>query len=120
VMIHSLPRKSDEGLLPATGQLWQAGVPITWSVLHHTPRRVALPTYPFERKRHWIERGNVAPAAEATPAIPEFSASATNGSAAPVRADVSAVEALIDEQLRIMTRQIEVLRSAAPAEKGKV
>ena len=62
VMIHSLPRKSEEGLLPATGQLWQAGVPIVWETLHAAPRRVALPTYPFERKRHWIERSHAASA----------------------------------------------------------
>jgi phthiocerol/phenolphthiocerol synthesis type-I polyketide synthase E len=116
VMIHSLPRKSDEGLLPATGQLWQAGVPIAWSTLHATPRRVALPTYPFERKRHWIERNNAAP-----DVVSNFSTSACDTTAAaPVRADASAVEALIDEQLRIMTQQIEVLRNASTAEKVKV
>jgi phthiocerol/phenolphthiocerol synthesis type-I polyketide synthase E len=119
VMIHSLPRKSGEGLLPATGQLWQAGVPIAWSSFHASPRRVALPTYPFERKRYWIERNDAASAAAGV--VSTFSSSACDTSTAtPVRADVSAVEALIDEQLRIMTRQIEVLRNGIPAEKVNV
>jgi len=38
------------------GRLWLAGVPIDWAGYHgrETRRRVPLPTYPFERQRHWI------------------------------------------------------------------
>ena len=45
-------------LLRAVGQLWLRGVKIDWSKFHYPPqrRRVPLPTYPFERKRFWIER----------------------------------------------------------------
>ena len=118
VMIHSLSRRSDEGLLPATGQLWQAGVPIAWETLHAAPRRVALPTYPFERKRHWIERNAMPAGNDLVTTNSNFSEPMTNG--ATVRADASAVEALIDEQLRIMTRQIEVLRDGAASEKVEV
>jgi len=45
-------------LLPA-GELWIAGASVDWSVMHHAAvrrRRVALPTYPFERKRYWADR----------------------------------------------------------------
>lgn len=44
-------------MLEAAGRLWLAGVPIDWRGLHGdtSPRRVALPTYPFERKRFWVE-----------------------------------------------------------------
>ena len=44
-------------LLPA-GQLWIAGVSLDWSAFHRGGgrHRVPLPTYPFERKRHWVER----------------------------------------------------------------
>ncbi|MCA9212303.1 MAG: HAD-IIIC family phosphatase [Planctomycetales bacterium] len=38
------------------GRLWQAGVSIDWQAgfLGESRRRVHLPTYPFERKRHWF------------------------------------------------------------------
>ena len=45
-----------ESLLRAAGTLWAAGVGIDWRAFHGGARRrrVALPTYPFERKRHWL------------------------------------------------------------------
>lgn len=44
-------------LLRAAGRLWCAGVGMDTAKLYGSPlpRRVALPTYPFERKRFWIE-----------------------------------------------------------------
>ncbi len=44
-------------MLAALGRLWIAGVEVDWVRLHdgEARRRVALPTYPFERERHWIE-----------------------------------------------------------------
>jgi len=44
-------------VLTALGQLWLAGVSIDWEKFyeHEMRHRVALPTYPFERKRFWIE-----------------------------------------------------------------
>ncbi len=43
--------------LQALGRLWLAGAAVDWPGLHAPARRrrVPLPTYPFERKRHWIE-----------------------------------------------------------------
>ncbi len=42
--------------LPALAQLWTQGAAIDWRRLFagETRRRVALPTYPFERERHWL------------------------------------------------------------------
>jgi len=39
------------------GKLWLAGVPVDWQTYyaHEQRRRVSLPTYPFERRRFWIE-----------------------------------------------------------------
>ncbi|WP_163870843.1 type I polyketide synthase [Myxococcus eversor] len=44
-------------VLTTLGRLWVAGVPVDWNRLHagEKRRRVVLPTYPFERKRHWLE-----------------------------------------------------------------
>ncbi|HEU5230862.1 MAG TPA: aminotransferase class III-fold pyridoxal phosphate-dependent enzyme, partial [Ktedonobacteraceae bacterium] len=41
-------------LLATLGKLWLEGVHINWSAFS-TGRRIPLPTYPFERKRYWIE-----------------------------------------------------------------
>ncbi|HEY3566611.1 MAG TPA: amino acid adenylation domain-containing protein [Thermoanaerobaculia bacterium] len=44
-------------LLGALGRLWVAGGRIDWAAFHagQGRHRVPLPTYPFERRRHWIE-----------------------------------------------------------------
>jgi acyl transferase domain-containing protein len=54
------PKAKDSDLsawLEAAGQLWLAGVDIDWKAFYanESRRRVPLPTYPFERKRFWIE-----------------------------------------------------------------
>ena len=49
--------RSDRGqLLHALGELHVQGVPVDWSAVHRDRRgrRVALPTYPFERDRFWV------------------------------------------------------------------
>ncbi|HET6546396.1 MAG TPA: aminotransferase class III-fold pyridoxal phosphate-dependent enzyme [Rhodanobacteraceae bacterium] len=43
-------------LLAATGQLWARNIDIDWHKVHGgTRRRIPLPTYPFERRRHWVD-----------------------------------------------------------------
>ncbi|RKG71007.1 acyltransferase domain-containing protein [Corallococcus exercitus] len=65
--VATLPRedeaKSGAGLLEPLGRLWLAGAVIDWRAYREGERRlrVALPTYPFERERCWIERGASAP-----------------------------------------------------------
>jgi acyl transferase domain-containing protein/SAM-dependent methyltransferase len=53
--VASLPgnEPAQESMLEALGQLWMSGVPVEWQALGG--RRVPLPTYPFERRRYWIE-----------------------------------------------------------------
>jgi phthiocerol/phenolphthiocerol synthesis type-I polyketide synthase E len=49
---------SDDGFaLWTLGRLWLAGQPINWAAVYggERPSRVALPGYPFERQRYWIE-----------------------------------------------------------------
>ncbi|ARU63631.1 hypothetical protein CBW65_23395 [Tumebacillus avium] len=45
-------------LLTALGKLWLSGLKIDWTLLYagEMRHRLALPTYPFERKRYWLER----------------------------------------------------------------
>jgi acyl transferase domain-containing protein/thioesterase domain-containing protein len=49
-------------LLGRLGRLWAAGVVVDWKGFHAGERRhrVELPTYPFERQRFWIDRGEAA------------------------------------------------------------
>ncbi|PRH84434.1 non-ribosomal peptide synthetase [Labrys okinawensis] len=46
-----------ETMAEALGRLWTAGAAVDWTLQSSRPtrRRVSLPTYPFERKRYWIE-----------------------------------------------------------------
>jgi len=49
-------RGDREFLLEALGRLWVTGATPDWPAVHGAPRaRVPLPTYPFERKRYWID-----------------------------------------------------------------
>ncbi|MBB0244168.1 KR domain-containing protein [Streptomyces alkaliphilus] len=61
------PRPSDEVLTECVSRLWLTGVELDWAAYHGRgaataelhrgapPRRVPLPTYPFQRQRYWIE-----------------------------------------------------------------
>lgn len=46
-------------LLQSLGQLYVGGAAVSWAAFHgeSNRRRVALPTYPFERQRYWFEPG---------------------------------------------------------------
>ncbi len=54
----------DNAFAHALAQAWSWGAPIDWSRVYADDqvRRVALPSYPFDRKRHWVE-----PTAQAAP-----------------------------------------------------
>ncbi|QHP66038.1 amino acid adenylation domain-containing protein (plasmid) [Bradyrhizobium sp. LCT2] len=61
-VVSSLPKSGAGGsdgasILEALGRLWQWGVAVDWSGFAAAEHRgrVALPTYPFERQRYWIE-----------------------------------------------------------------
>ncbi|MGB9178609.1 MAG: amino acid adenylation domain-containing protein [Pyrinomonadaceae bacterium] len=55
---HPNEQSSDEEfLMKALGRLWLAGVRIDWQGFYarEVRRRLPLPTYPFERRRYWVE-----------------------------------------------------------------
>jgi amino acid adenylation domain-containing protein len=61
-IVASMPERSGEGAFSETmqealGKLWVAGIQPQWERIwsHENRKRVSLPTYPFERKKHWIE-----------------------------------------------------------------
>jgi acyl transferase domain-containing protein len=73
-----------ECLLHAVGKLWLAGVRIDFENFWQGQRRrrVSLPTYPFERKRHWI----------APPSEPERISATDNGANAFLLSSAQAEE----------------------------
>ncbi len=63
IVLASLPHPKDNEsdtafILSTLGKLWLTGVKPDWRGFHsHEKRhRVTLPTYPFERKRFWVDR----------------------------------------------------------------
>jgi len=65
VVLSSLEQSSQSlsavnAILSTLGRLWLAGVHVDWYGFHAYEKRhrLPLPTYPFERKRYWIEPGN--------------------------------------------------------------
>lgn len=59
---------AQDWVLTTVARLWQAGVELDWAALHRGEgRRVELPTYPFRRRRHWIDAPTSAGRVEAPP-----------------------------------------------------
>jgi amino acid adenylation domain-containing protein len=60
------PASERTAWLDAVGQLWSVGAPVAIDAIDRREHRhrLRLPTYPFERKRHWIEARSPAAAAK--------------------------------------------------------
>jgi acyl transferase domain-containing protein/acyl carrier protein len=95
VCVPLLPRRpGDKGgdyrhALGALARLWTDGVPVNWPATRPADpvRRVPLPGYQYQRRRHWVEL-NPPPAAGTGPAAP--TASAAPGSAVTAAAAAAA------------------------------
>ena len=61
-------RNEGRSMVSTLGSLWTAGANPDWMAFHagFSRRRVLLPTYPFERKRYWVE-----PPSASTPDSPQ-------------------------------------------------
>jgi amino acid adenylation domain-containing protein len=62
IAVPSLPNVADSqsdsrSIWDAAGRLWLHGVTPLWAEMHgRAAKRCSLPTYPFERKRYWIDQ----------------------------------------------------------------
>lgn len=47
----------DKGVFDALAKIWTSGLPVSWDRFYEQDplSRISLPTYPFERRRHWID-----------------------------------------------------------------
>lgn len=104
------PEAEVESLLRAIGTLWSAGVAVDFGALNAIGVRhhVSLPTYPFERQRHWIE-----PSSEAATSRP-VATSSLQASAAPGGAAAQAGEGLawlLEQQRHVIMAQLALLQA---------
>jgi len=93
--------REPEAIAAALGQLWTLGQPIDWSGYrgHERRRRLPLPTYPFQRQRHWVDAPVSAPNLTVTPSpalapnlmLPSNLAHAPSAVAAPTAAPVAVI-----------------------------
>jgi acyl transferase domain-containing protein len=100
-------------MLSSLGRLWVAGVQPEWDSFYANELRcrVPLPTYPFERKRHWVEPDTTAAAVPDASTQPTIARLQTAGvSAIGQEGSSDFTEQLIQEQLRLMARQLEMLK----------
>ena len=84
-IVASLPGANAEAgdlqcMLESLGRLWVAGLQPDWTAFHGATarRRVSLPTYPFERARHFIDISHAEPA---TTELPHMNGSVTSHAA---------------------------------------
>lgn len=110
----------------AAGRLWTADVDLDPVAIHGAGRRrVALPTYPFERKRYWIDKAKTARDVPTTRS-PDGSTTAHGGASslapapatAPATPPPDASDELVGvfaEQLRLMQLQLDLLGGGAAA-----
>ncbi|HEU5130464.1 MAG TPA: hypothetical protein VFT26_00130, partial [Pyrinomonadaceae bacterium] len=91
-----------EAVMRGIAKLWLEGVGVKWEELWRGERRrrVKLPTYPFERVRCWID-------AEPVNKIPE-----SINPEHPANPVILSEEDLIQQQLQIMSQQLELLRQS--------
>src|SRR5690606_23860131 len=132
------PEREHAALVAAFGHAWAAGLPLLPESLDRRERkaRLRLPTYPFERKRYWVDVGAGQPriVAEArvdpaqVPAVGGDMAAtaATAAAAAPlapaaeVPATVDALASILELQLQLMSRQLAALSACADDEDAEV
>ncbi len=86
-------------MLASLGRLWMDGVEVDWEAFYgdETRKRIPLPTYPFEKKRHWVDPVGVSNTPDPDP-LSEPSSSGTvyeilNTNTAPPDTDMSSVAA---------------------------
>ena len=104
-MSHAQSDQSDTvALAEAIGRLWLEGVSPDWQAFNDADvRRTSLPTYPFQRKRHWIESGFDSQSAVGGERVTSRQITGPDNSGS------NNLEQLIEAQLAVVAEQLKVL-----------
>jgi polyketide synthase 12/epothilone polyketide synthase D len=100
--------REDQTVLEAVAALYQGGLdldPARW--FDGDRRRIALPGYPWQRQRYWIDESAPAPA-EATPVAPPIVVVSHE-------ADAESALDIVHRQLDVMSQQLQLLGGALDA-----
>jgi acyl transferase domain-containing protein len=87
LVVPGIPKaREDRAIWQHLGQLWLTGCAIDWQrvAAGDEPRRIPLPTYPYDRKRHWINPPAHSRAGVAPSAAPRATAAERKDTAAPI------------------------------------
>jgi len=97
-------QSDEEAIIEAAGRLWLEGTTIDWLAFNDTDtHRVPMPTYPFERKRHWVEPKVVTDTVAVTKnSLPDCDSGPARG---------TELEQLIQGQLGVIAQQLKILKS---------
>ncbi|MEO3928558.1 amino acid adenylation domain-containing protein [Micromonosporaceae bacterium B7E4] len=102
-------------MLAGLGGLHAAGVPVDWAAFDAPweRRRVALPSYPFERQRYWLPGpAPVRPTGAAAAPTPELASTVEAASPVPTAATEPAVPTAADVEARLRSLTAQLLRTS--------
>lgn len=108
------PDSDQTAMLNALGQLWIAGLEPDWKEVHGVERRlrVSLPTYPFERRRYWVETAAPKFAVPTTAPVEEVVSS--NGSATVVQPVITPSQSEIELTITKIWQEVFGLAHISP------
>lgn len=122
---HPQQQQSDVAfLLNTLGRLWLEGINVDWSEFYadEERHRIPLPTYPFERKRYWIEpilANDHNPSSKKEISVSQPEDVIINSIKAPDRQIVNqkdekpiantAIEQIISQHLQVMSKLVDLL-----------
>jgi acyl transferase domain-containing protein len=101
-------------LLTTLSRLWLSGVSVNWPRVyaHQRRRRVHLPSYPFERKRYWLEPPLVSKRETRRQHI-----ATQSSSEAETVAVGTGLEQVIEHQLHVISQQLSLLGNGHPTDR---
>jgi len=108
------PGAEQRSLVDVARQLWLTGVPVNWNAYYagQNRSRIPLPTYPFERKRHWVEQEPAAKRNE----VKQHTAGTPGNAAIDLPTSfvyTGKLETLLQSQLEIMSEQLRLISAKA-------